>query len=90
MSKKSFAVGTGAMNLRLLLADIMGGFRFKENCPYQEEEKATQNDVLCRPLNSNSQCNRFGSSLCPRGDFHYIESNDEGNQQLHLGGLSSF
>ena len=32
MSKKSFAVGTGAMDLRPLLADIMGGFRFgKDN-----------------------------------------------------------
>ena len=28
MSKKSFAVGTGAMDLRPLLTDIMGGFRF--------------------------------------------------------------
>lgn len=29
MSKKSFAVGTGAIALRPLLADIMGRFKFK-------------------------------------------------------------
>jgi len=50
MSKKSFAVGTGAMDLRPLLADIVGGFRFRfrETTHSSTGRQTMQNDVLCR------------------------------------------
>ena len=87
MSKKSFAVGTGAMALRTLLADIMGAVQVESNDPHQQKDKAKQKDCIRQYyLSFDSQRNRFGTSLCPRSDFHYsIESHDEGDQQLHLG-----
>ena len=48
MSKKSFAVGTGAMALRPLLADITGGFKFKETTQYHRKDKAKQKVILGR------------------------------------------
>jgi hypothetical protein len=46
MSKKSFAVGTGAMALRPLLADISEGFRFEETT--HTNIKTKQKDILYR------------------------------------------
>jgi hypothetical protein len=42
MSKKSFAVGTGAMALRLLLADILRASKFDETTRIVSTERKTK------------------------------------------------